>query len=147
MTAVDLPTPAELNEALDAQHRRFLPLRNWLQPGLETIPTRRRIVAVERIDGRAQCADVVGRCVVAGDADQHRLGAEGHEIGRDIAGATQQEALGPVVEHRHGRLRRDPPDLAFDEAVEQNVAADDDPCLSEPVYDASIHGAKDLFSL
>lgn len=52
MTADTLPTPAELDEALDAQHRRFLPLRNWLQHGLETIPTRRRIVAVERIDER-----------------------------------------------------------------------------------------------
>ncbi len=45
-----LPTLSEIDEAIDAQHRRFLPLRNWLQPGLDTIPTRRRIVAVERID-------------------------------------------------------------------------------------------------
>ena len=50
MTVDTLPTLSEIDEAIEAQHRRFLPLRNWLQPGLETIPTRRRIVAVERID-------------------------------------------------------------------------------------------------
>ena len=69
----------------------------------------------------------------------------GDEIGRDIAGAAEERALAPRVEDRDRRLRRDATDLAFDEAVEQNIADDDDPCLSEAVYDASIHGAKDCF--
>jgi len=45
-----LPTLSEIDEAIEAQHRRYTPLRNWLQPGIQTIPTRRRIVAIERID-------------------------------------------------------------------------------------------------
>ena len=80
------------------------------------------------------------RRIVAGNADEDSLRPVGDEIGGDVAGATEEDALGAMVKHRDRRLGRDAADLAFDEAVEQNVADDEHPCLSEAVYDASIHG-------
>ena len=101
--------------------------------------------AVEIAARRAERAELGRGGILAGHADQDRVRPIGDEIGCDIAGAAEQRALAPRVEDRHRRLRRDATDLAFDEAVEQNIADDDDPCLSEAVYDASIHGAKDCF--
>ena len=50
-----------------------------------------------------------------------------------------------MVKDGDRRLRRDAADLAFDEAVEQNVADHEHRCLSEAIYDASIHGRQDRF--
>ena len=101
--------------------------------------------AVEAFSRGAERPKLIRGHVVAGHSDEDRRRPVSDEIGRDVAGAAEERALRAVVEHRDRRLRRDAPDLAFDEAVKQNVANNDDPCLSEAVYDASIHGTKDCF--
>ena len=104
--------------------------------------------AVEAACRRAERAKLRRRRIVAGDADQDRRRPIGDEIGRDIAGAAEERrARARWLSTGDRRLRRDAADLAFDEAVEQNVADDEHPCLSEAVYDASIHGRIGLFSL
>ena len=50
-----------------------------------------------------------------------------------------------VLQDRDRRLGRDPRHLAFDEAIKQNIADDEDIRLCEPVDDASIHENLDRF--
>ena len=71
--------------------------------------------------------EVAARRVVADDAGEAHLGAEGSEVADDIAGAARHPRFPLDLEHRHRRLGRDAFDGAIDVAVEHDVADAADP--------------------
>ena len=84
----------------------------------------------------AEAADLVRIVIRADQPDQGHRRPVGEKVSRDIARAAEKRAGGFVLEDRDRRLRRDPGDLAFDEAIKQNIADDEDIRLGEPVDDA-----------
>ncbi len=87
----------------------------------------------------AERGKVGRRLVRTGDADQTYAGAVGDEVRGDVAGAAEEGPVIAVLQHRHRRLRRDAPDVALDEAVDENVADHEHACLCEAIDDGSIH--------
>ena len=67
----------------------------------------------------------------------------GEEVCRDVAGTAEACADRAVLQDRDRRLRRYARHLAIDEAIEQNIAHDEDVRLYEAVDDAGIHGSRD----
>ena len=84
----------------------------------------------------AERLQLLRRLIFTGQPDQRDFGAEGDQIGRDVAGSAQKRPRGAVFEDRNRRLGRDSRDPSLDETVEKNVADDQHACLCKAVDDS-----------
>jgi hypothetical protein len=66
--------------------------------------------------------------ILANDADQPRFAPKRGDIGSDIRRSAEDMPFVCHLQHRHRRLRRNPPDTAKDVMIEHDIANDrDDP--------------------
>ena len=88
--------------------------------------------------GGEQGAELGRRGVAPDQPDQHRLAAEGREVAGDVAGAAGHGQRPAEPHHRDRRLGRDPLHRAVEEAVEHDVAEDEDAQRGEVEHAAGI---------
>ena len=92
----------------------------------------RRPIAIDHqaFDADAGCGELIGQPVgghvPSHHADERHPGAKGGEIVGDIGGAAETHELRLKMHDRHRRFRRDARHVADDEAVEHDVADDQD---------------------